>query len=462
MVYTQASARPPVLDEMMPDITRLIHSVATRYHDATCANLHIDEMEGEARLKLAELIDRGEVERQCTRADFFCFLKASLNNQARSRVQKYRFTEKRTGVKPPPRHQRFNKVQEHDEEEDEAVITQEHTKNVELSLDDPNINLQVAQPETSDEQSYRDLMDDYETLLTPVEVLVFRQLAEPNALARVYAQVDSNYKKMRDKISIRIRHEHLAIGLGMALELFEEAVLSIRQKIAAYKAMSDADIEQQQRFNALIAQLKTVFGLQIPQGTDDITVRRMLTMAARDQLAKVNEQVAEMLEQVGAKVPRQHGDKISCYGVLYNRNHPCCTRCGLRQSCMVEAVNIGMTMIQPSRKLLGAKQTRMPVALPESFDEEGQDTGIVAYLDTTFRRMTTHGQIFYTYQKADTDSQKMLFCVDESTQSVRFCGPTAAMKKKLAQRGRNFYAPEALGPMDVVQLIDEHAKENLK
>ena len=153
----------------MPDIDRVIASTAQRYCDSTSPHLQFDELVGEGRLKLSELITNGELDRQKSRFDFFRFFAASVNNQARSRVQKYRFTEKRTGVKPPPRDVRwkgFGTAPKDAGEEHEPV---EYHKNVELSLDDAELNLQVPDATHSCSREERDVMEDYEAQLSEVE-----------------------------------------------------------------------------------------------------------------------------------------------------------------------------------------------------------------------------------------------------------------------------------------------------
>ena len=478
------SARPAVLDEMMPDITRLINSVATRFSDKTCAHLHFDEMVGECRLKLAELISRGELVRQPTRGNFFRFFKTSLQNQARSRVQKYRFTEKRTGIKPPPRESR---VYTGSEPEDDAVhhdtvsITPEHHKNVELSLDDPELNLQVSSEQSvgvdnSGGHGYSEVMDDYAALLTDVEALVFRQMAAANERAYWYAYVDACYNRTLAKLQVKVKSAHLAMGIGMSPELFEEAVLSIRQKIQTYRNMTDDERLQEARRSAVLAQLKQVFGLQIPPNTDDMLVRRLLTIAARDQYCKVkdNLQLAEMLELVGAKVPKMQADgNLACYGVLYQKNQRHCNHCGLRESCAVEAANVGLGKIALSPRLLGARQTRVPAVLPVSEEappalEAGSADAaeIITYLDENFARAvrTNAAEIFFSLSSDNADKRSFLFCVEsiECQFRLRICNPSENLKMRLESDKRRWYAPVTASVQDVISLIDQHAKESME
>lgn len=466
VLYQAPSLRPPVLDEMMPDCERLIHSVAQKYCDQTSPHLQFEEMVGEGRLKLAEILDKGHEHKQPTRSNFFKFFKTSLQNHAKSRVQKYRFTEKRTGVKPPPRLERFA-LPAHAPvpEEDEKPV---HHKQVELSLDDTDLHLQVA--DTSDDAlEFKEVAEDYEMLLSEPEKVVFRQLYQPNEMARCLAFVDAHYQRMPGKFSIKIKHSHLAEGLEMSHELFEETVLRIKQKIAAYQAMSDVDQLEKARQSATIAQLKAVFGVQIPPTADDMLIRRLFTIAARDQHTKINQQVAEMLEMVGAKVPRLHKDMISCYGVLYTAYDRRCQSCGLKKSCFVEASNLGLTKITLSPRLLGSRQQRSPVILPIIEGEETpgaasyDEAEILSYLDEYFTKFKRGDTIYYGHATEDADRQVLLFCLGTQTSPlvVRFCSPSESLKKKLVAKGKSWFAPDNTPTSAITALLDQHAKDNL-
>jgi hypothetical protein len=468
LIFKESTLRPPVLDEMMPDIERLIASVAQRYSDQTTPHLHFDEMVGEGRLKLAELLDRGELDRQHNRSDFFKFFKTSINNQARSRVQKYRFTEKRTGVKPPPREQRFLPKPAEQDDDDQPV--QEYHKNVELSIDDPDLNLQVPDEGCSPHETMREVVDDYEVLFTEIEKLVFRQLIQANDLAWCHAMIDAYFHKKPGKISIKIKHQHLAQGIGLSAELFEEAVLSIRAKINSYRSMSDEQREDKARYNAILAQLKEVFGLQIPPVADEMLIRRLLTLAARDQYMKVNAQVAEMLDEVGAKIPSVHGDMLSCYGVLFQKNHRICNSCGLRHSCATEAANVGLTKITISPKLLGARQIRVPAVLPTMEGDEvtapgtdSDDGEVVAYLEETFRRTVWKGEIWFSPLETETKDRHFIFCIGEQPVplKLRFCNPSDELKSRLIDGGKGaWFIPDTLNVREIMALIDQHAKDH--
>lgn len=486
-VFCKASFRAPILSEMMPDILRLIQSVAARYSDQTSSQLALDELVGQGRLKLSELLTKGILERQPTREHFFRYLKSALCNQARSLVQRYRFTEKRTGVKPPPRESRVftSTVCEHEHDEAHAPVVPEHHKNVELSLNDEELNLQVPDQVYADDQEYRHCSGcgqmvanhrahEFEVLLCGIEVNVYRSLIAPGPVACYLAEHDARRGKPLDKINVRIRHEHLAESLSLSLPEFEKTVLSIRQKITVYLAMSDEERQQMARRNAIIAQLKEIFGLQIPPNTDDMLVRRILTIAARDQYQKVyqkteqNVQIAELLEAVGAKVPRIQADKnISCYGVLFQRNNRVCLSCDLRKACSVEAANVGLGKVILSPRLLGARQTRTPVILPRLGNEPPPPTmeqlDWVNYLNETYTKTRKRDGNYYCFSPEEDPHRAPLFFVNaQPPYRLRFINPTDQLKHRLILHKRSYYAPERAGTEDICVLIDEHAAQQLK
>jgi hypothetical protein len=96
--------------------------------------LHFDELQAECRFKLARIIHNGWLAKCSTRTQALSFVKVCICNHVRSLVQKYAFTEKRTGVKPPPKLRRsparWNDL--------------EVTKAVSVSLDDEDQHIEVG------------------------------------------------------------------------------------------------------------------------------------------------------------------------------------------------------------------------------------------------------------------------------------------------------------------------------
>lgn len=473
LIFKEPHLRPPVLDEMMPDIQRLIANIAQRYCDSTSPHLQFDELVGEGNAKLAELITKGILQSaKCpTRTHFFKFFKAAVNNHARSRVQRYRYTEKRTGQKPPPRHQRFAKP-EHEPE---------YHKNVDLSLDDPDLGLQVTGQQrdaASDDRDidwgFGDVSAEFAFHLSPVEKLVFHEMIMPSAHARCYAELDAMRKSTSGKISVKIKFSHMAEAVGLSEEFFEESVLSIRDKIKTYRMMTDEQRDKEARRNATISQLKEVFGLQIPPDIDDMVVRRMLTMAARDQYDKVanNAQLCEMLTDVGAKVPRSLGGadkKLACYGVLYQKNCRHCNICDLRHSCAVEAANMGLSKMALSQKLLGVRQIRIPAFLPRTDSEvsaqiaSADEAEIISHLDETYKKALRNGQTYYFHNVGNDQERRYLFCIErESPLKLRFCNPSAELKKRLVGKQKTWCVREGAALSEVIALIEQHGKETFE
>lgn len=473
LLFTDPKLRPPVLDEMMPDLQRVIASVAQDYCDTTTPHLHFDELMGEGNLKLAEIITKGIlISDKCpTRHSFFAFFKTAVNNHTRSRVQKYRFTEKRTGQKPPPREQRF--VPNAAPAEDEAPAPEYH-KNVELSLDDPDSGLQVPDQHHHGEGDDREIdwgfnptAAEYAYLLTPVEKIVFHEMIMPSAHARCYAEQDAMRKANHAKVNIKIKFCHMAEAIGLAPELFEEAVLSIRNKIKFYRMSTDETREKEARENAIIAQLKEVFGLHIPPDIDRMVIRRMLTMAARDQFDKLNPQINELLTEIGAKVPRTIGnEKLACYGVLFQRNCRQCNTCDLRHSCAVEAASLGLTKMTFSPKLLGSRQIRVPAFLPRTSTEITQqissadEAEIISHLDETFERAVRGGQTYYYHRIGSDKKRRFLFCIERKAPlRLRLCNPSEELKKRLTGKQKTWCAPETAPLSEIIALIEQHGRE---
>jgi hypothetical protein len=474
LIYQPPHLRAPVLEEMKDDLDRLIAKVARQYNDASCPELNYDELEAEGRAKLAYVIsEKGNgYTKAGTRVKFFKFFATALNNHVRSLVHKYRFTEKRTGVKPPLKEDRFNP--------NVATLTGEvRVKTVEVRLDDEEVNLQVADKpcDSAQEHASMELKEDYESCLNEIERVVFRQLVEPNRLSLDYATLDARRGHISGTpLKLKIKSEHLAAGLcgedreEFPVELFDKIVLRIREKITKHRSMTQAEETDKIKWNAALAQLEQVFNLQVPKTTDRVVVSRLLTICARDQFDKVkdNPQVQELLIELGAKVPKTLGGVMACRGVLFAKNNRICNSCGYRNPCALEAANVGLGKITLSPRLLGAKNTRIPAILP-GFDGEteapapsGDEMEIVAYLDENFGKTSNKGKSFYVHkERFNNNSAKLLFQVvtDGSDFKLRFCNPSEALKRKLRYESKCYFAPPGLSVSEMIALIDLHAKE---
>jgi hypothetical protein len=247
----------------------------------------------------------------------------------------------------------------------------------------------------------------------------------------------------------------------VSLDLFEQTVLSLQRITLRVREMKMDDLAAE---SALVA-LCRIFGLQLPKSAPPLVVRRCLTLAARDNWQKVDSEVEDLLEKVGAKAPKFNGTSMSCFGVLYQQGNRICSACGLNQSCRVEAENIGLGEITISSKLLGAKLNRTPYILPNADKNSPppaaneRDMEIIEYLFANFQRVTYKGELCFR-PKDFTSKQKLIFCTGTSTVplNLKFCSPSAGLKKELNARGGHYYAPPDMPSEDVIALIDAHTK----
>ncbi len=436
-----------VTEEMESDIKRIVTSIAIKYTDQSCMFLHQDEIEAECWLKLVKAQPEGALRCNGSRAKFFGYVKTALMNHVRSLVQRHRFTRKRTGLKPPPKNS--------------TVCDFRSYKPHETSLDDPDACLQVGE-ETDESLEYvNELTKEILENCNAVQQMVFKQLTEPNVDALNLAILESNIGKLPDKVRIHISRLHMAEGLGLSLEVFEKTVLEVQRITQRVKDMPPED----QAYNCALANLSQLFGLQIPKSTPPMIVRRLLTITARDNWQKVDSKVEDMLHAVGAVAPKFNKSTMSCFGVLYQRGHRICEACGLKESCKIQAANIGLGEITISPKLLGARANRMPYLVPVSpkalpmVTANPRDMEIVEYLAANFRKVTHNGEIYF--QPIDfSDKQKLLFCVGDKLipLRLRFHQPSPAIRAALVVDGKYYIVPEAMPADEVIELIGEHAK----
>lgn len=436
-----------VTEEMDADIRRLVVSIAVKYTDQSCVFLHQDEIEAECWAKLVKAQPEGAARCGASRAKFFGYIKTALMNHVRSLVQRHRFTRKRTGVTPPPK--------------GATVCDFKSYKPHETSLDDPDACLQVGEESDESLEYVNELTSDILNHCNPLQKLVFAQLTEPNAAALNLAILDSNRGKHPDKVRIHVTRAHMADGLGLTLEIFEKTVLEVQRVTQHVKDMPMED----QAYDTTLTNLAQVFGLQIPKSTPPVVVRRLLTIAARDNWQKVDAAVEGMLHAVGAVAPKFNRSTMSCFGILYQRGHRICEACGLKDSCKIQAANIGLGEITLSPKLLGARANRTPYLVPVPAKNvpmvaaNPRDMEIIEYLNANFRKVTNNDEIYF--QPLDfQDKQKLLFCVGTKLipLRLRFCSPAPVLRAELNQDGKQYLVPDSLSSEDVIDLIGEHAK----
>src|SRR5215831_2100261 len=233
---------PLCLEDMEGDINRLIKRIAIHNTDESCMFLKTDELEAECRYILANVLRHNWLERAKDRVAFFKVLKSAFLNRVRSLIQQHRYTQKRTGIKPPPKHERR--------------INFASTKPNEISLDDPEAHLQVAEKERGiheDDMDTRELIREIQEQLPPLERMVFNELRSPCRETLVFAWEDAHRGTTNpDRMKIDIRqYEHMADGLNIPLDLFKKAVLRVQETTLRCQKMNPED----QRYETVVARL---------------------------------------------------------------------------------------------------------------------------------------------------------------------------------------------------------------
>ncbi len=437
------------LEDMLGDIERLSYKVAMQYTDDSHPLLKTDELIGECRFVLSNVIHKDWLLRARSRGEFFRVLKSSMCNRMCSLVQQYRFTQKRTGIKPPPKHPLIPDFKSY--------------KPHEISLDDPDAHFQTGDDERGlheNELDAKELLKDIREHTPRVFRPVLDELlsASPEALA--IAQQDAlRGLKDYDKMKVRISHAHRAEAIGCTLEWFENAVLHIQQVTNRLRNMNPED----QRYDELLMTLSEAFSVQVPRTLTPAIVRRMFTIAARANWQKVTPEIEEALSELGAVAPKFDKDTMRCHGVLFLNGHKICEACGVKVSCAAQAANIGLGEITLHPKLLGAKLARTPFIVANSstaspITTTERDQNIIDYLFRNFRRVTHQGELYFQ-PKDFADKDKLIFSIGESAipLRLRFCKPNPLLKRKLVYANKGYYVPDTMSAETVIEMINEHA-----
>jgi hypothetical protein len=460
LVFREPELRPPVYDEMLTDMTHVIHKSVEPYVDPSCVELHHDELVAGCWAKTTEMVHRGLIIRCRTRLEFFKQYKTAILNHIRSLVQKHRFTEKRTGVKPPPKDQR-------------NIFTNQSTKPKEIRIDDPDSGFQVADIDSGNEAMVmRELMEEINLRLNWAERIVLEQLVSPNEEALHYARMDAEIgRKDGDPLSIRIRQEHLAKGIGEQIkpELFQEIHDSIKAKCLFMKSQHEDDPNRA----AAMATLLQFFGIQIPNGIDSTTRKRTLMLAAQHQFDRLKDDdgIKEALVAVGVPVPCLRNDRFKCFGIMFQKHHRTCDNCGLRESCELKAANFGLGEFTISHKLLGSRHARVPVLQPtrslqdSAISESMRDEEILAFLDEHFKLVRHQGDNYYRHKdRLEKKGMQFIFSTGRQEFRLRFINPTDVLKKSLvletSQKGGKslWFLPGQLSSEEAINLIRAHAQ----
>lgn len=462
IIFAAPEIRPPVYEELVADMTNIIHKTAAGYVDQSCVELHFDNIVADCWAKTTVMIHKGLMLRSVNRYEYFKQYATAIKNHVRSMVQKHIFTEKRTGAKPPPKDQR-------------NVCTGVSAKPQEIRIDDPDSGFQATSTENetgSDSPAFRELMEDVASRLDAKERLVLEQLVSPNPEALFWARCESYCAhEPGTPLRIRIRQEHLALGVAMEFDEFRALHDSIKEKCLFMKSHQEDDPRQ----TAAMATLLQFFGIQIPRSISETTRKRALMMAAQHQYDRVKENVGiqEAMKICNVPMPEVRNDRFKCFGVMYLKHHRQCLNCGLRQACEAKAMNFGLGLITISHKLLGTRHARVPVLAPvrSIFEtapvESEREEEILTFLDENFRRVVHQGETCYRHKdRLEKNGMQFIFSIGKQIAPLRlrFINPAepikASLKLESGPKGGtpSWYMPSGLTAEEAIDLIRAHAQ----
>jgi len=459
LIFTDPKLRPPVLEEMQPDINRLAASIARTRSDPSSYALGQEDLIAECYYKLSLLITRDRIQRLPNRYEAFKFIKTVFNNHAKSLVSKHRLTLKRGARKPDE--EDLGDEQEISLNSERATHFNSSTKNTDLSSDDPDQHMQLSDP-TSGWSPESNFIDDVACYLNPMELMILKEFNEPSERTRFFAEYDSmvGRKATGPRPVITFSEKNHADGLGMELSQFKRVLKSLREKLLWIK-MNEAT-PQEIGWNRAITRLEEAFDLQIPQSIEKAIVRRLLTVAAVDQFDKVeaSSQIQADLQLIGAKIPERRAGVTACYGIMYQKNNRTCIACGLNSACREEATNFGLGDITLDSRLLGAKQFRVPVVVSNTPEPANimspRDEEIYNYLRGSFAAQVGAKELIFKHK----DSNRIVAIVHLSPLfEIKLYNPSDVLIPSLTKEGASFYIPEDLSAEDAILLISQHANE---
>jgi hypothetical protein len=464
LIFSQPELRPPVYEEMVQDMGNLINKVVAPFVDPSCVELHFEELVSKCWLKTTEMNSRGLLDRSRSRSEYFAQYKTAISNHIYSEVQRHVFTEKRTGVKPPPKDKRH-------------LSTEPSARRMEVRIDDPDANVQLSEIESGDDSAaFREILEEVSVRANYIEQGVLNQLVSPNQEALTEAWLDANRGcRMDEPLRVRVRHEHLAKGIGLTTEEFHRHHESLRQKCLFMKTQHEDDTH----YTAAMATLIQFFGLQVPRSIDETTRKRALMIAGQHQYDRVKENpgIQEAMKTCSIPLPEPRKDdeqKLRCFGVMYQKHHRTCENCGLKESCELKAMNFGLGEITISHRLLGQRHNRVAVIRPArmgidaSIAETERDEEILNFLEENFQRGLHMGEACYRHKdRLDGNGMQHIFSIGKQVTPLRlrFIKPCEELKAGLTfesgQKGGRpaWFLPKQVNTAEAINLIRAHAAE---
>lgn len=473
---TLAIPQKPDFDSTFADVERLIHTLCHQYTDQTCVQLHTDELIGNLWEKYSRLLAHKDIFRFTNRVEFFRYVKTALHNHIRGLVQRYRFTQKRTGISSDQRRR------------NEELGSHESMKPIEISLDDDEAHLQVGQESfICDEAFEHELISHIEAHLNPIERFVFQQLRLQSLEAAVQMELESARGRKTGGNARKFDIDAtMAKGVGLPQEVWDQVVQQVKRKVLPLmKDEAPSSVEVQ--YNKALTELEALFGVQVPRSLDKIDVRRLFTVAAREQFNKVghDDQVQQNLKTVGALVPETHGLTMACYAVLYNAGEKVCQACQINAQCRNAANHFGFVDIPyiTTASLPRSGQDRydrytrtahlLPIAPKENiiFDEtpssplvhSERDTEILLWLKDhcSFSDDCRAGHRPQRLYRPKSGPGPVIFSqfLQSTTFELRVCAPSDALKSRLVRIKNGYYLSADLDATTAIQILDAHISE---
>lgn len=210
-VSLEVTNLPPECSWILPedfagDLERLIGVVVAPSVNQSHPLMHDDELRAECRAKLAHILDGGFLNKCPSRGKAFAFIKTSLRNHLRSLVQKYIFTEKRTGNKPPPR---ISKTPE-----GALILPTQKVRYIRLDDDENCFELGAMDSRFASAEFIEELNNS----LTPVERIIFRKLAVGEGNPVQLSGLALSRQRIRELIgAIRLKAKGILTGKSSSI-----------------------------------------------------------------------------------------------------------------------------------------------------------------------------------------------------------------------------------------------------
>jgi len=191
-------------EDFSGDLERLIGVLVTPWVNQSHPLMHDDELRAECRAKLAYILNGGFLSKCSSRAKAFAFIKTSLRNHLRSLVQKYVFTEKRTGVKPPPKMSSAA----------DGALAQSPEKVGFVWLDDDENHFEIGAMDSG--FALNEFLEELHDALTPVERIIFQKLASGEETLIQFSNSKHSNRQIREMTTvIRFKAKSVLVGKGV-------------------------------------------------------------------------------------------------------------------------------------------------------------------------------------------------------------------------------------------------------